>query len=127
MSRVLLVDDDVRVRNALYELLERGGHQVLAAGNGPDGLAVFRESTPPIELLVTDYNMPNMSGLELARACSRHSSQLGVLYVSACRPDDELQVDLKAPRRAFLAKPFRGEELLRKAREVLYSLPLRGI
>ena len=121
MSRVLVVDDDVIVRDALYELLERGGHEVLAAGNGPDGLTVFRDSTPPIDLLVTDYNMPNMSGLELARECARHSARLGVLYVSGCRTDDELQADLQAPRRAFIAKPFRGEELLRKAREVLLA------
>jgi len=123
MSRVLLVDDDVRVRNALYEVLEGGGHEVLAAGNGPDGLTVFRESTHPIDLLVTDYNMPFMSGLELARECSLHRAQVGVLYVSGCRPDEELEADLKAPRRGFLAKPFRGEELLRKAREILLNAP----
>jgi len=119
MTRILLVDDDAAVRNALYALLEGGGYEVLAADNGPDGLAVFRDSTPPVELLVTDYNMPKMSGLELARECSRHRSQLGVLYLSGCRPDEELEADLHEPRRGFLAKPFRGEELLRKAREVL--------
>jgi len=121
MSRVLVVDDDAKVRNTLYALLERGGHEVLAASNGLDGLTVFRESTPPIELLVTDYNMPHMSGLDLAQECSRHSSQLGVLYVSGCRPDEELEADLKTPGRGFLAKPFREEELLRKAREVLLA------
>src|SRR5580658_2244671 len=69
-SRVLLVDDDRSIRHALYTLLESEGYEVLAAGNGLDGLAVFRQSTRPIELLVTDYNMPRMSGLELARECS---------------------------------------------------------
>jgi len=119
MTRVLLVDDDSAVRNELYALLEGGGYEVLAAKDGPDGLAVFRASRPPVELLLTDYNMPQMSGLELARECSSHRSQVGILYLSGHHPDEKLEADLHAPRRAFLAKPFRGEELLRKAREVL--------
>lgn len=118
-SRVLLVDDENSVRDALYTLLESDGYEVLAASNGPDGLSIFRQSTPPIELLVTDYNMPQMSGLELARECSRLNNDLSVLYVSGSRPNQELQADLQARKRGFVAKPFRGEDLLRKARELV--------
>lgn len=63
--------------------------------------------------------MPRMSGLELARECSRLCAELSVLYVSGSRPDEELQADLQARNRGFLAKPFRGNDLLRKARELL--------
>jgi CheY-like chemotaxis protein len=118
-SRILLVDDETSVRDSLYTLLIRGGYEVLAASNGPDGLAIFQQSTPPIDLLVTDYNMPQMSGLELARECLRLRRELSVLYVSGSRPDEELKADLQARKRGFLAKPFRGSELLRKARELL--------
>jgi CheY-like chemotaxis protein len=120
-SRVLLVDDDNSVRNSLYALLESGGYEVLAASNGADGFAIYRQSIRPIELLVTDYNMPEMSGLELARECSLLGSELRVLFVSGSHPDDELQQELQAPQREFLAKPFRGDELLRKARQLLLS------
>lgn len=118
-SRILLVDDETSVRDSLYTVLEGDGYQVLAASNGPDGLAIFRQSMPPIDLLVTDYNMPEMSGLELARECLRLRRELSVLYVSGSRPDKELQADLQAGKRGFLAKPFRAAELLRKARELL--------
>jgi CheY-like chemotaxis protein len=118
-TRVLLVDDEDSVRDALYSLLESSGYDVLAAGNGPDGLTICRQSSPPIDLLVTDYNMPRMSGLELARECSRLCCGLRVLYVSGSRPDEDLQADLRAPKRGFLAKPFRGQDLLRKVRELL--------
>jgi CheY-like chemotaxis protein len=117
--RVLLVDDENAVRDSLYTLLEGGGYEVLAASNGSEGLTIFRQSLHPIELLVTDYNMPKMSGLELARECSRLCNELSVLYVSGSRPDEELQADLQAPKRGFLAKPFRGHDLLRKAKELL--------
>lgn len=118
-SRILLVDDERSVRDSLYTLLEGDGYEVLAAGNGQDGLTIFRQSIPPIELLVTDYNMPQMSGLQLARECSRLCGDLRVLYVSGCRPDKELQADLQTRNHGFLAKPFRGADLLRKARELL--------
>ena len=118
-SRILLVDDEDAVRGMLHRLLELEGYEVLAASNGSDGLAMFRQSTPPIELLVTDYNMPEMSGLELARECLRLRGELSVLYVSGSRPDEHLKADLQASKRGFLAKPFRGADLLRKARELL--------
>ncbi len=120
-SRILLVDDENSVRDSLYTLLESAGYEVLAANNGPDGLTIFRQSVPPIDLLVTDYNMPQMSGLELARECSRLFGGLRVLYVSGSRPDEELLADLQAGGNGFLAKPFRGQELLRKARELIES------
>lgn len=122
-ARILLVDDHRGVRHALSTLLESEGYEVLAAGNGLDGLAAFRQSIRPIELLVTDYNMPIMSGLELARECSRISCGLSVLYVSAAHPDEELRADLHEPKRAFLAKPFRADDLLSKARELLLAGP----
>ena len=118
-SRILLIDDERSVRDSLYTLLERCGYEVLAASNAADGLAIFRQSRPPIDLLVTDSNMPHMSGLELARECSRLRSELSVLYVSGSRPDEELEADLQAANRGFLAKPFSGAELLRKTRELL--------
>lgn len=118
-SRILLVDDDNLLRDSLYTILESDGYEVLAASNGPDGLTIFRQSARPIGLLVTDYNMPQMSGLELARECLRLRHELSVLYVSGARPDEQLQADLQAANRGFLAKPFRGQELLRKARELI--------
>ena len=87
-------------------------------------MKIFRQSKSSIELLVTDYNMPEMSGLELARECSLLSDELRVLYVSGSRPDQELQADLQGPKRGFLAKPFRRADLLRKTRELLLPQPV---
>jgi CheY-like chemotaxis protein len=126
-ARILLVDDESTVRDSLYTILERGGYEVLAASNGPDGLTIFRQSRRPVDLLVIDYSMPCMSGLELARECSRLCGDLSVLYVSGSGPDEELQAELQTGNRGFLAKPFRGAELLRKTRELLLgesSVPL---
>jgi CheY-like chemotaxis protein len=122
-SRVLIVDDQNPLRNTLYKILESDGYDVLSASNGPDALTILRKSIHPVELLVTDYNMPKMTGLELARECSRLNSELKVLYISGSSPDEELRADLEERKRGFLAKPFRGADLLRKAKELLLMEP----
>ena len=119
-KRVLIVDDENSVLDAVYELMESDGYEVLAARNGVDGLTIFHRSVHLIDLLVTDCNMPGgIGGLELAQACARRNRDVGVLYISGCRPCEELQADLDRPRRAYLSKPFCGNDLLRVARELL--------
>jgi CheY-like chemotaxis protein len=118
-SRILLVDDQDSVLQSLYGILEGEGHEVLAAPSGAEALTIFCQSIRPIELLVTDYNMPQMSGLELARECSLLWRGLSVLYVSGSSLNEELKVDLQAGNRGFLAKPFRGDDLLRKIKALL--------
>lgn len=120
---VLLVDDEKTIRNLLYTLLESEGYEVLAACSGREALSIFRQALPPVDLLVTDLEMPEMTGLELARECTRLCRGLSVLYISGAQPDQHLRADLRAHRRAFLPKPFRGDDLLRKARELLLSQP----
>jgi len=118
-TRVLLVDSDNSILASLYTLLENDGHEVLAARDGREGLTIVHRSIRPINLLVTDCRTPGITGLELARACARRNPDVGVLYMSASPPSEELQADLTAQRRAFLVKPVRRGELLRKTRELL--------
>ena len=84
-ARVLIVDDEDSVRNSLYRNFESDGYDVLAASNGADALAICHRSVRPIELLVTDYNMPQMTGLQLARECACLNADLSVLYISGAR------------------------------------------
>jgi CheY-like chemotaxis protein len=117
--RILVVDDEPMLRQVFYKILENGGYDVLSASSGAEALAICRRSSPPIDLLITDYNMPEMDGVELARECSAMHPALPVLYVSGGNHDPRLYSDLQKPRRAFLEKPFRGDALLRKTKELL--------
>jgi DNA-binding NtrC family response regulator len=117
--RILLVDDDNSLRDAVDVLLTSENFEVIPARNGRDGLTIFHRALRPIGLLVTDCEMPGMTGLELAQACARRNPRVAVLYISGALPNEELQEDLATRRRAFLAKPFGGEALLRKVRELL--------
>ena len=121
--RILIVDDDVSLRKILYRILESGGYDVLSAGSGAEALAICRRSSPAIDLLITDYNMPEMNGLELGRECEAVQSALPVLHISGAPPDEALRSELNKPRRRFLAKPFRKDEFLRTCKEMLLIQP----
>ena len=123
---VLVVDDQEVVRLLMCKTFESEGFRVLAASGGADALALCRDAEPPVDLLVTDYRMPGMTGLELAYECCRLNRELSVLYVSGSSPGDDLRAALAAERRGFLAKPFRKSDLLRSAEAVLAGEESRG-
>jgi CheY-like chemotaxis protein len=62
MARVLVVDDDALVRNAVQAMLTSGGHEVALAVDGEDGLQQFARE--PFDLVLCDVIMPNMDGLD---------------------------------------------------------------
>jgi CheY-like chemotaxis protein len=117
--RVLLVDDEAGIRSLLYTQLEREGYDVLAASSGEEALAIFQQSLRPIQLLVTDCEMPGMTGVELAAQCRLLNRNMGVLFISGGRPETDLQADIHQNYRDFLPKPFYCTELIKKARALL--------
>ena len=119
--RILIVDDDLSMRKILYRILENGGYDVLSASSGAEAVAIFRKSSPRVDLLITDYNMPGMNGLELGRECSALNAALPVLYISGNHPDQQLRSEIDRRNRGFLAKPFRREDLLRSCKEMLLT------
>jgi len=122
-ATVLVVDDQDMLRLLMCKTFENGGFRVLAASNGEDALSLFRGAEPQVDLLVTDYRMPGMTGLELARECCNLNEALSVLFISGSSPGDDLQENLRLERRAFVAKPFRHSDLLRCAKTLLDMQP----
>lgn len=121
---MLVVDDQEILTLLMCKTLENDGFRVLTANNGADALTLCRRAEPPVDLLVTDYRMPGMTGLELARECCSLNGKLRVLYISGSSPGDDLREDLEAGGRAFLAKPFRQADFLRCAKAALAREPV---
>jgi len=119
---LLVVDDDQAVRKLEAEILHQQGYNVLQAESAAEALRVAA-STAAIHLLITDFSMPEVDGLELTRRFRAVHPKTPVLVVSGTLPAlrDETQ-DLD--RLEILAKPFEFAELLRKVRALLDAAPL---
>ena len=127
IATALVVDDEENLGRLMSTTLERGGFRVLTANNGADALALCQSARPQIDLLVTDYSMPGMTGLELARQCREFNSEMVVLYVSGSSPGNALLSDLEPGKRVFLAKPFSVSELLRAAKALTARQPAMAL
>jgi CheY-like chemotaxis protein len=79
--RILVVDDEEPIRTFVHRVLKEGGHQPVLAVDGQDALAVAK-AQGPFELLLTDVNMPNLMGDELARRLRQDDPALKVLYLT---------------------------------------------
>jgi DNA-binding NtrC family response regulator len=116
---VLLVEDDEMVRNLTRRMLAGRGYTVLTASRGEDALGVVERHGGPIDLLVTDVVMPGMSGRDVARRVAALRPEVKVLYLSGYTDDAIVRHGMLEPGIAFVQKPFSGDMLARKVRELL--------
>jgi two-component system, cell cycle sensor histidine kinase and response regulator CckA len=123
---LLVVDDEPLVRDAETQILRLQGYTVLEAENAAEALRVAA-ATKTIHLLVTDFWMPDIDGLELARRFRAVHPKTPVLMVSGSLPLLQDRAD-DLDHFAILAKPFHFGELLHKVRTLLDAttpLPIR--
>ncbi|HEX4469389.1 MAG TPA: PAS domain S-box protein [Gemmatimonadaceae bacterium] len=123
---VLLVEDEPAVRSLARRILERYGYTVLEARDGKDALRVAEHYRQPIQLLVTDMMMPELSGRDVWTALSAKRSDLRVLYMSGYTNDDMIRRGFLDAGAAFLQKPFTETDLARAARTVLDGSGISG-
>jgi CheY-like chemotaxis protein len=114
---ILLVDDDPQILNLLRTRLERCGYRIFSAGHGSAALALLHH-VGSLDLLVTDLQLPEISGQQLADLLRKQFTGLPVLYLSGeCgSPVEAAGTNLSE---SFLPKPFRSRDLLSKIRHVL--------
>jgi len=109
--RVLVVDDSMMFRKQMVSFLENLFYKVTAVAHGEEALGML-QTYPDISLVLTDYNMPVMDGLELTRAIREEYSknELSILALSGNNDDDVSALFLKNGANDFIKKPFSKEE-----------------
>jgi signal transduction histidine kinase/ActR/RegA family two-component response regulator len=116
---ILLVEDEDDIRDLVAETLLGRGYTVIQARDGADALRVVGESNRPIDLVLTDVVMPNLSGRDLVRQLSETHPRLNVLYISGYTVDALGDHGVLEAGTNLLYKPFAPQQLLTKLREVL--------
>ncbi len=100
-KKILVADDDVLLRKLLSELLTFYGYDVDCVSNGEEAIALIGER--PYDLLITDYMMPEMNGIELIKKARDIKKSLTIMGMSA---SEEEKGFLAAGANLFIAKPF---------------------
>jgi two-component system, chemotaxis family, chemotaxis protein CheY len=113
-QKVLVVDDDTPIRNMVVRLLQFSGGdlEMESAEDGPAALELLAEKD--FDLLLIDYTMPEMSGVEAIQALrkSQRNASIPVIMLTARAENHHLIESLEGGASYFLAKPFEPQELL---------------
>jgi len=112
-ASILLVEDYSEVRTVVRTILEGSGYSVLEAADADAALAICRDASTPIDLLLTDVQLPRVAGPELARRARELRPELRVLFMSG-----QLDAGARAPS-PLLQKPFGGATLEAAVRAAL--------
>ena len=116
---ILVVDDEAHIQHVVSLKLRNAGFTVITASDGEEALEVLAGS--PVDLIITDYQMPNMTGLELARAVHKEPgrARLPMLLLTAHGLALEPVELTRAGICASLSKPFSPREVLSKVHALL--------
>jgi DNA-binding response OmpR family regulator len=115
--KILVAEDNHDMRRLVTEVLTRSGYIVDAAEDGAAAWEILQLKS--YHLLITDFDMPKMSGVELVRKARAARMTLPVIMVSGTMPENEIKQNSSLRISATLFKPFGVEDLLKTVKEVL--------
>jgi two-component system chemotaxis response regulator CheY len=118
MAKAVVVDDSRAVRIVLAKILRDLGYEVCEAANGREALEMMRTESSAIRLVLADWNMPVMSGLELLHHMRRdpNFSSVPVVMVTSETEPEQIAMALAAGADEYVMKPFTKEVLADKLR-----------
>lgn len=111
MALIVLMEDDAATRTLVASVLKKDGHEVLAAENGAQGLAIAQARTP--DLVISDVQMPEMNGFEMLAAL-RQSPTLAatpVILLTSLQERAHMRIGMTTGADDYITKPFRPGEL----------------
>ena len=117
---IILVDDDRAWREALADYLENEGFRVVATASAAQALRVLGQQEAA--LVISDYRIPGMNGLELVRSLTQRQRRIAVLLLSSEEQPGLAEQARAAGARGFLAKSTAPRLLLRKIRDLLHEV-----
>jgi len=129
-GKILLVDDDPDILDALSMILESRGYQVVTARDGIDGLASLKAEKP--DLMILDLLMPKMDGFAVCKELQdprwAKFSNMPILVLSsvredACRRRYELETSLEMDVDDYIEKPVSPEALLKRVEKLITKKP----
>jgi PAS domain S-box-containing protein len=116
---ILLAEDNAMVARAVTQMLTQHGYRLITVESGEEAIELARSTPGTIDLLLTDLVMRGLNGRQTAEVVLQHQPQAKVLYMSGYTEDVVIRVGNFEPGTAFIQKPFSGDELAQRVRELI--------
>jgi two-component system, OmpR family, copper resistance phosphate regulon response regulator CusR len=115
--RILVIEDDPKTANALFDGLRKEGYDSAVACTGTDGLGLLNAS--PFDLVVLDWMLPGTDGIEILKQTRNHGNRVPILLLTARDTVEDRVIGLDSGADDYLVKPFAFAELLARIRVLL--------
>ena len=127
MADVLIVDDSKTIRMVLRKILRELGYEVCEAGDGQEALKMLEAERGSLKLVLTDWNMPVMNGLELLKTLRADATlaSLVIIMITTETETDNMMAALEAGANEYVMKPF-TKEILKEKLELAGIHPMVG-
>lgn len=122
MKRILVIEDDIKMREGLVQILTNEGYIVDSAENGKLGLEIIKKEN--IDVVLTDIIMPVMGGMEVLHETKRIKPNTHVIMITAYASIDSAVEAMKAGASDYITKPFKIDEVQTKIRKKLAETEL---
>ncbi|RWD44421.1 response regulator [Mesorhizobium sp.] len=119
MAKLLIVDDDESVRTLAARALERAGHMIDIAADGAQGLALIRAARGGYDLVVSDIRMPEMDGIQMAKAAASLFPAMKILLMTGYADQRERAEELNGVIVDVVQKPFTLAEIRARVEQTL--------
>lgn len=109
-KKILVVDDFASIRDFVCETLQRKGYETVGAANGNEAFQLLVD-TPDVNLVLTDYNMPDCTGFELLKKIKANPAvaSIPVIFLTTESSPDKMRAAKEAGLGAWIKKPYRAE------------------
>lgn len=108
-GKVLIIDDEVAIRESLQILLEDDGYEVINAGDGEEGLGFL--DAQAFDLVLLDFQLPDRNGLEILRDIRERDPEMAVIMITAYGTPENAVAAIQGGAANFIAKPWTNEKL----------------
>ena len=123
--KIMLVDDSRTIRNIQKKVLAKLGHkEIVEAADGVEALAAYKESPP--DLMLVDWNMPNMDGITLVKTIRQMDKSIPMIMCTTEAEKSRVVDALKAGVHNYMVKPFTAETLSDKINQTLSKLGIEA-
>lgn len=121
IKTILLVDDDRILQNVMNDVLTSLGYNIILANNGCDAINAYKKHFDVVDIILSDYEMPGIDGIELLSKCKNINSNLKTILLSGRNISIELEQmsvigkdDFAKAVDYFVQKPFKIEDIIQK-------------